>query len=190
MGRWRGILAVALAAATASCGTPTLTPTPTPLPGSPSSPPAVPSSPISSVDAGAAGATLEIKATGVGGPCDVSFPYACVFVIEIDGPGGVHHEGWLDYDPASASPDPSHGVGGDVPAALGPGTWTLTFTYQHRGDTMSFRPVPGGTPRAVHEGTVIGGCATTIDATGAIAVTIDVAFTKPSCAASATITVS
>jgi hypothetical protein len=181
MGKWQAILGVALAIVTAGCGTLN--------PASPSAPTVAPPPPLQPAEASPPPATLAISATGVGGPCDVVFPISCAYAITIDGPGGAHHEGWFDYDPVATAPGPAGGVAGDIPATLGPGTWTLTFSREHWGDTMSYRPVAGGTPLAVHDGTVLVSCSTTVNAGGAIGIAVAVAFTKKACTVTGSISI-
>jgi hypothetical protein len=69
-------------------------------------------------------------------------------MIRLDGPGGYEHYGWFDWDYATKKPKSSTGVVGDLPTTLGPGLWTFSFGFVHRGDLVSYVPVPGGTPRS------------------------------------------
>lgn len=81
----------------------------------------------------------------------------------------------------TAGPVSSTGVVGELPMALPPGVWTLSFRLYYGSDVASYHPVPGGTPRPAEEDPFIAACSTRLDTTGAARVTVHVAFKGRTC---------
>lgn len=106
--------------------------------------------------------------------------YACVYAMEIEGPDGVVHQGWFDY-PKTTSPTL---VSGDIPTHLDPGSWRFTFRQERVSDTVSFEPVPTGTPRAVRDSVALSACETSVTVRPDEAVSVFVDFAASPCVAS------
>lgn len=132
------------------------------------------------VGVGRSSAALSLEATGLS-PCDVTFPYTCQYLIRLDGPAGYEHYGWFNWDPAAQKAVVSSGVGGDLPGSLSPGDWTFSFAFVHRGDLMSYIPVPGGTPRTEGIDPREVGCTQRLHVTDELSDRIEVAFTADRC---------
>jgi len=135
-------------------------------------------------------ASLAMDATGLG-PCTEPWYMTCNYGIRVEGPGGFDHRGNFAWDegrpPAGqlehgpAGPVASTGIWGDVPATLGPGAWTISFRLWYGSDAVSFKPVPGGTPRYAEEDPFTAACSTHFDTAEVASVTLHVAFQGPAC---------
>jgi hypothetical protein len=134
--------------------------------------------------------SLEMDATGLG-PCTQPWYTSCNYGIRIEGPGGYDHRGNFAWDEGrppdgqlehgQAGPVASTGIWGDLPAALGPGVWTISFRLWYGSDAVSFAPVPGGTPRYAQEDPFTAACSTDVDTAGVASVNLHVAFQGPTC---------
>jgi hypothetical protein len=135
------------------------------------------------------GAALTMDATGLG-PCTVQWYMSCNYGIRVEGPRGYDHRGNFAWDegPGVAGqehgpngPVASTGIRGDVPAALGPGVWTISFRLWYGSDAIQLVPVPGGTPRTREEDPFTAACSTTFDTAGVSSVTLHVEFKGRTC---------
>ena len=135
-------------------------------------------------------ATLTLDATGLG-PCMEPWYTTCNYGIRVEGPDGYDHRGNFAWDMGrapsgelahgTAGPVASKGVWGDVPATLGPGSWTISFRLWYGSDAVSLAPVPGGTPRFAEEDPFTAACSTKVETAGVTSVTIHVAFRGSAC---------
>jgi hypothetical protein len=125
------------------------------------------------------GARLTLDATGLG-PCPVTFPMNCVYLIRIDGADGYEHYGWFVWNDGKR-PSASIWVAGDVPASLPAGTWTFSFGRTEVTDVISFIPVPGATPRTEELRSEDVGCTTSVTVGDEISVGLHVAFKDTAC---------
>jgi hypothetical protein len=139
----------------------------------------VPASMSAPVSAPTPVANVTVSGTGFVA-CGEVPAYACVYAIDAQGPDGVVHQGWFDY-PRTTSPVV---VTGDVSMHLDPGSWRFTFRQERVSDTVSFLPVPSGTPEAVSARTTLSTCATSVVVTPSVQVTIAVDFGPSPCVAS------
>jgi hypothetical protein len=136
-------------------------------------------------------ASLAMDAAGLG-PCKQPWWTSCNYGIRVEGPGGYDHRGNFIWDQGrppngelAHGPNgdmPSTGVGGDVPATLGPGEWTISFRLWYGSDSIQYgEPVPGGTPRYVEEDPFKAACSTLVDTSGVASITLHVAFDGSRC---------
>lgn len=125
----------------------------------------------------AAFASLAMTATGTD-PCGIVPDWGCMYVIQVEGPGGAVHEGWFDDGV----------IVGDVPRQLAEGAYRITFLKQRVSDISSQVPVPGGTPRLSNRGDVFASCATSVAVTGPADIRVEVAFAEATCTTTATST--
>ena len=133
---------------------------------------------------------LVLDATGLGS-CRQPWWSPCIYGIRVEGAGGYDHRGSFGWDSGpppsgemgmgTAGPVSSTGVLGDVPATLGPGTWTLSFRLYLGSDVASYNPVPGGTPRYAEEDPFTAACSTHLDTAGVASVMIHLAFKGSAC---------
>ena len=194
----RRLVPIALMTLVAACGgiSPTPSSTSSASPSAASAPASatlapptavVPSPPVTQSPA-ATLTKLAIDATGLG-PCDQPWWTTCEYGIRLEGADGYDHRGTFSWDEGprkgmahgTAGPVHSTGVGGDLPTALGPGSWTLSFRLFYGSDAISYNPVPGGTPRLSWEDPFTAACSTDVDAAGVVSVAIHVAFTGSAC---------
>ncbi len=142
-------------------------------------------------------ALFALDATGLG-PCTEPWYMTCNYGIRVEGPGGYDHRGnfaWDEGRPSAgqlehgpAGPVASTGISGDVPATLGPGVWTISFRLWYGSDAISFKPVPGGTPRYAEEDPFTAACSTHFDTAGVASVTLHVVFHGSDCTVATQIT--
>jgi len=178
------VAALVIALLTAACGTTPATATPPAVTASVSTAPPTllePSPPVATPSP----ATLSVDATGLG-PCDVSFPLSCEYLVRLQGPNGYDHYGWFLWDFEATKPGPSTSLEGDLPTALVPGRWTLSFGLIHASDVVSYVPVVGGTPRTTELSLRDVGCTEKVDPRGAIAVKVLVKFKGAACSVTMT----
>jgi hypothetical protein len=142
-------------------------------------------------------ASLAMDATGLG-PCTRQWYVSCNYGIRVEGPGGYDHRGNFAWDEGIPSPGPepvhgpngpvaSTGIWGDVPAALAPGAWTISFRLWYGSDAIQLVPVPGGTPRTREEDPFVPACSAYVDTTGVASVTLHVAFEGSACTVEAVV---
>ena len=140
--------------------------------------------PAKAIQTAAPPASIRLSVSGAGlVRCGIIPDWGCAYFIELESPDHVVHEGWFN-DPLTDPPASSTGLGGDVPQALGRGTYQISFLKQRVSDLGSFIPVPGGTPRETNRSDVFASCATTLDVSGTSDLAVHVAFGKASCAIS------
>jgi hypothetical protein len=135
-------------------------------------------------------ASLAMDATGLG-PCTQPWYITCNYGVRIEGPGAYDHRGNFAWDEGPRptghaahgpnGPVGSTGISGDVPAALGPGVWTISFRLWYGSDAINYVPVPGGTPRYREEDPFTVACATTVDTAQVSSATLHVAFHDAAC---------
>lgn len=127
-------------------------------------------------------ARLALDATGLG-PCPVTFPLHCVYVIRLEGPDGDDHVGWFVWDDLRTTASASTGLQGDLPTTLPRGAWTFSFGRILASDVSSFVPVPGGTPRTTDLDVRLVACRFAVTVGDELSVAVHVAFKGEQCTA-------